>query len=91
MTPKEALQNIKEVDTGGEITAPKYKGDVVLEEEIQVLEQLVERDTPKSTIKKTKVIYTQHECPICVCRLDMIPLEEVNFCPKCGQRLDWSK
>ena len=56
---------------------------------LDILEKLVERDTPKATIKKIKVIYTQHKCPICACRLEMIPLEEVNFCPKCGQRLDW--
>ncbi len=52
---------------------------------------LIERDTPKSLIKNTNHVITKHNCPVCVCRVDIPQLIEVNFCPKCGQRLDWSE
>lgn len=83
MTPKEALEAIR-------INLKSTYGfPLNLTNEYKILNKLTERDTPKATIKKIKVIYTQHKCPVCACRLEMIPLEEVNFCPKCGQRLDW--
>ena len=52
---------------------------------------LIERDTPKSPIKNTNHIFALHRCSVCVCILDIPHLKEVNFCPKCGQRIDWSK
>lgn len=51
--------------------------------------ELIERDTPKPPIKITIHAITQHNCSACKRRLYISQLKEVNFCPKCGQRIDW--
>ena len=51
---------------------------------------LIERDTPKPPIINTNHVIIQHNCSVCLCRLDIPQLKEGNFCPKCGQRI-WSE
>lgn len=58
---------------------------------LEILEELVERDTPMTPIINTNHVIREHNCGVCLCRLDIPQLKEVNFCPKCGQRLDWRK
>lgn len=90
MTSREALETIKE------IPLDEYKGyktvDYLYKNETEILEELVERDTPMKVIiggidnhgRVREVI-----CPICHQWLTFT--EKENFCPKCGKRLDWSE
>ena len=55
---------------------------------------LLERATPKKSIPRYKKIYTSDieeydssDCPSC----DLNLVDEYNFCPDCGQALDWSE
>lgn len=55
--------------------------------------ELIERDKPikpKKTYFTTDEI-TQYNCSVCNSRVDIPQLIQVNFCPKCGQRLDWGE
>ena len=74
MTSKEVLEDIK---------------DYLLDREIQVLEKLVERDTPM------KVKHENNGIPYCaVCERSYLRDGRGNqnrFCGYCGQRLDWSE
>ena len=89
MTSKEALDNIKYIDLHGRYPYPYYlKDDLEYEKAVEVLEQLVNRDTPKKPIMNNNHEIREHNCGVCLCRLDIPQLKEVNFCPKCGQRLD---
>jgi len=73
MTSKEVLEDIK---------------GYLLDREIQVLEELVERDTPM------KVKHENNGIPYCaVCERSYLRDGRGNqnrFCGYCGQRLDWS-
>jgi membrane protease subunit (stomatin/prohibitin family) len=58
-------------------------------EALEILEELVERDTPK------KIEYNDYEYPCCPdCGEVQCPnvyAMNNDFCPYCGQRLDWSE
>lgn len=62
----------------------------IYEETVKDLIKLIERDTPKKPIVNIDNEIKEYNCGVCVCRLDIPQLREVNFCPKCGQRLDWN-
>lgn len=56
---------------------------------LEVLEELVERDTPKKP-KNWKAERrlngaVEFNCPVC----NRLYNERVNFCSSCGQRIDW--
>jgi PHP family Zn ribbon phosphoesterase len=84
MTSKEALEMLKSCGTN---TEEPYESKI-----LEALEELVERDTPKIVFiggidKQGK--FKDVVCPICHQWLTFT--EKENFCPKCGQRLDWSE
>ncbi|MDY0213907.1 MAG: hypothetical protein RBS24_00035 [Bacilli bacterium] len=85
MTSKEALENIKNNYPLVHLT--NYK---LIKESFEVLEQLVDRDTPTPPIKlywkNTENYY--YVCP--KCEEDVVRMDEV-FCQDCGQWLDWSE
>ena len=56
---------------------------------LEILEELVEKDTPKKVIVNIDNGIRKYNCGVCVCILNIPQLKEVNFCPKCGQRLKW--
>ena len=90
MTSKEALENIKEYlleklkEDGSEL------GFLIIKENVDVLEKLVERDTPKKPFVNILNGIREYNCGVCICSLDIPQLEELNFCPECGNRIDWS-
>lgn len=89
MTSKEALETVKDY------LLPKLKednselGSIIIVESVNVLEQLVERDTPM------KVKHENNGIPYCaVCKRSYLRDGRGNqnrFCGYCGQRLDWSE
>ena len=52
--------------------------------------ELIERYTPMKPAQDNSHVFRQYNCKVCNSRLDIPQLKEVNFCPKCGQRIDWS-
>lgn len=89
MTSKEALDKIKYIDLYGRYPYPYYlKDDLEYKEAIEVLEQLVDRNTPMLPIKlkwKTTENY-YYICPKCE---EMVAASFEVFCQDCGQRIDW--
>ncbi len=55
------------------------------EEALLTIKELVERAMPK------KVIYNDNMCPKCMLLVTgAYDREYMNYCPRCGQALDWS-
>ena len=67
-------------------------------EKIEVLQELVDKVTPKKAVKLPEIEYGYtHECPVChqyvgtVCESEEgLYVEENEYCCECGQKLDWS-
>lgn len=78
MTSKEALREL----------VLKYN---VPQNVLEPLRLLDKRDTPVKPFVNVLNGVTEYNCGVCVCMLDIPQLKELNFCPKCGQRLDWSE
>lgn len=63
----------------------------IVNESYDTLQELVDKETPKKVIQFTSEItnseeaYTFHTCPKC-----RMLLSNDIYCPKCGQKLDWS-
>ncbi len=88
MTSKKALNNIKYIDLHGRYPYPYYlKDDLEYKESIEILEELVERDTPM------KIKHENNGIQYCaVCERSYLRDGRGNqnrFCGYCGQRLDW--
>lgn len=64
---------------------------------LEVLEELVERATPKKPINQSTPVVRQGYCPNCKGELrklgsrNEVVLEGQLYCSSCGQALDWSK
>lgn len=82
---QEALESIKEETT--EIdeydTSPK-SSFCYCAEEVEVLQELVERATPKKLLYNGEYV-SFCNCPNCK---KVVPIHG-NYCPRCGQALDW--
>jgi hypothetical protein len=59
--------------------------DVVL----PTLNNLLIRNNPSKPKVNRSEIFTQYNCSVCNCRLDIPQLIIVEYCPKCGQKIDW--
>lgn len=88
MTSKEKIEkawelvNSKHIETNDEIQLVRYA--------VRMARDLVERDKPKiPNYKVTLDGDVNYSCPVCRCTLNL-NLPEINGCPKCLQRLDWS-
>lgn len=81
MTSKEALNLFKQ-----------YHWKVEDKEKaLEILEELVERDTPKKVKIGTSKHFKFPICPNCKTELNEYYKYANKFCKECGQRLDWSK
>lgn len=64
---------------------------------LEVLEELVERATPKKPINQSTPLVRQGYCPNCKGELrklgsrNEVVLEGQLYCSSCGQALDWSE
>lgn len=82
MTSKEAFNDLKKRNEALKKEGHFHIGSLTM----SVLEKLVERDTPmKPIIHETEFGYI-FDCPKCKGFINPF-----NFCPNCGQRLDWSE
>ena len=87
MTSKEMLLDVKKRNETLKREGHFHIGEIAM----KVIEKLVERDTPMKIID---IGFDNHGiirtciCPVCHQWLTFT--EKENFCPKCGQRLDWS-
>lgn len=70
------------------------KSDEDVEKDYKLLQELVEKETPKKVNRKTDYYdensedcYTYEYCPNC--HMDYDLYEYLKYCPNCGQRLEW--
>jgi len=83
MTSKEKIEkawelvNSKHIETNEEIQLVRYA--------VRIARDLAERDTPMTPISSGN---TSSISKHCICNKVVMPCD--RFCPKCGQRLDWS-
>ena len=72
----------------------KYKLNPLLEIELFEAEQAIEKQTAKkvivTTIKSPKGSFTRNNCPHCN-EVRLKTEQKTNYCPDCGQKLDWSE
>lgn len=59
-----------------------------IEESVNYLIELIERDTPMKVDSPNYYGFGYYKCPKC---MDIVIEERFNYCPHCGQRLDWSE
>lgn len=94
MTSKEALKRLKFIADKELNTGSKSYKDLQefwnYKEPLKVIEDLAERDTPVKPFVNILNGIREYNCGVCVCSLDIPQLKELNFCPKCGNRIDWS-
>lgn len=65
--------------------------------QLETLQELVDRDTPKKPINQSTPVVRQGYCPNCKGELrklgsrNEVVLEGQLYCASCGQALDWSE
>ena len=96
---QEALEEIENVliDCG---RTKDLSGETILKEqnELNLLQELVDKTTPKKVKKATKKDYMEtgykNRCPLCGNMVGTITndlnIEHDDYCCSCGQALDWS-
>lgn len=62
---------------------------VKCEDELDLFQELVDKKTPKKVIKKNDAPYNDFR--YCPNGCDKVLSKNNNYCPKCGQKLDWSE
>ncbi len=83
---QEALNNVKRV---------YIESDHYDEEDIRLLQELVDKATPKKPIEKELwhggIASKCPECGYCLTN-SMLPCDtQYKFCPDCGQKIDWEE
>ena len=63
-----------------------------LSNELDILDELVARATPKKLVKYEELSCANYLCPICENAYgdNVNNRKYIKYCPICGQRLDWS-
>ena len=81
---------VVEMDNGCAGIFFKDNGEIF--EAIDVLKELVEKATPKKPEMMRIKKYDGYNIGICKCgkTIDTSLDDDINFCPKCGQAIDWS-
>lgn len=98
MTSKEALETVKDYLLQKLKEDNSELGSIIIVESVNVLEELVVRDTPdKPLLVETSTDNVHHyECLYCGATINIGGSVAYNkkfniFCRECGQRLDWSE
>lgn len=99
MTEQEALNALKKIEDDFQI-AGKARMIAEFFEGLSIAEKALEKHIPQKVIDVTdywgedELEYSEKGCPKCNyhdCGLESSNDVEFNYCPMCGQRLDWSK
>ena len=70
-------------------TSDYYKE--VDDKDIQLIQQLVEKAKPIKFVKSYSKYGTESWlCPSCRRKLKRVWQQNNNYCPKCGQKIEWS-
>lgn len=84
---QEAWNNVKSLAETSDYYKP-YNDD----KDIKLIQELVEKETPVKFVKSYSRYGTESWlCPNCRRKLKRAWQECNNYCPKCGQMIDWSE
>ncbi len=93
MTVKEAIYRIIKHNA---IHRRKERNAILITEALNMAVEALEKQIPKkpdisgdSCDKDGNLIYDTYDCPNCHTSYE-IEYEKYNYCPSCGQALDWS-
>ena len=93
MTPKQAILSIQDHNKAHQKKEPFA---VYITEALQVACDVLEKQIPKKVIYESdgyydgNPVYDVAYCPVCNIALEDGDIHwESNYCPNCGQRLDW--
>ena len=91
MTPKEALNWCEQFTDNLVIIDVDTKRRTLGLQAMQTIKSALEKQIPKKP-KIYNNIYPKdlYECPLCECGLRANASWKDNYCPKCGQKIDWS-
>lgn len=91
MTPQESIEIITNAIQTDDMTPEQDKA-------LAIIQKVTEKQMPKLVAfegdgydDKGELIYDIAYCPNCNSRFDLGYDEETNYCPDCGQALDWSE
>lgn len=66
-------------------------GDCNIKRDILTLKELVDKSTPMKPIPLfIPMAFLPYRCPVCRTLVNH-KKDKFNYCPNCGQRLDWSE
>ena len=95
MTSKEAYERLdwalhKLADALG-VNFPELAEDYDFNDTLEKMQELSIRDTPMKVNSYAGSIFREYKCQCGQHFNSFYHLVEINFCPKCGQRLDWGE
>lgn len=65
--------------------------DKSVEKAFKILDELIEKEKPKKVEHSPEVDDDMVVCPICEKEFEIDYDEHCDYCPDCGQKLDWSE
>lgn len=84
LTAKEALERLAKETVPNPYTYDENHNNIDIATIKQHLEKIEAKETP------LKLLYEISICPICKRIFEVDNEEHYNYCPTCGQKLDWS-
>ena len=95
MTSKEAYERLdwalhKLADALG-VNFPELAEDYDFNDTLEKMQELSIRDTPMQVNSYAGSIFREYKCQCGQHFNSFYHLVEINFCPKCGQRIDWEE
>ncbi len=85
---QKALNKVRDAVSFSDDEFGESKTSSNLDEELNLLEELVDKETPMKVCGDGE----DHMCPkcneyFCICEVQ----NKINYCPNCGQKLDWGE
>lgn len=90
MTAQEAIERIKyRIETASLIAGKGVDGKAF--EDLDMAIEALEKQIPKKVVNFEKACDIYGKCPKCKEMFWITEGDEFNYCPTCGQALDWSE